>query len=122
MEELNQPQDTNKQALNWAMLCHLSALSLYIGIPFGNILGPLIIWLMKKDEYPLVEKNGKESLNFQISVTIYGIICGLLIFVFIGFLLLPTLMIIQLVLTIIAAVKTSDGEHYRYPFTIRLIK
>ncbi|MDH3348610.1 MAG: DUF4870 domain-containing protein [Desulfobulbaceae bacterium] len=122
MEQLNQAQDTDKQALNWAMLCHLSALSIYIGIPFGNILGPLIIWLMKRAEYPLVEKNGKESLNFQISVTIYAIVCGLLMFAFIGFILLPTLLVIQLVLTIIAAVKTSDGEQYRYPFTIRLIK
>ena len=122
MEQLNQSQDTDKKAINWAMLCHLSSLSLYIGIPFGNILGPLIIWLMKKDEYPLVEKNGKESLNFQISFTIYAIICGLLIFAVIGFILLPTLVVIQLVLTIIASIKTSDGEQYSYPLTIRLIK
>jgi hypothetical protein len=61
---------------NWAMGCHLAALALYIGIPFGNIFGPLIIWLIKKDEIPLVDEQGKESLNFQISLILYGVAIG----------------------------------------------
>lgn len=122
MEELNQVQISDKEERNWAMLCHLSALCAYIGIPFGHILGPIIVWQLKKNDYPMVDEHGKESLNFQISITIYAIVSGILMFAIIGFILLPALMIFHLVLTIIAAVKTSDGEHYRYPFTIRLLK
>ena len=106
----------------WAMLCHLTALSFYIGVPFGNILGPLIIWLIKKDEMPTVDQHGKESLNFQISMTIYGLVAGLLTFVLIGFLLLPIVVIAQIVFVVIASIKANNGEAYRYPLTIRFIK
>lgn len=112
----------NNKAITWATLCHVAALSLYVGIPFGNILAPLVIWLIKKNEFPFVEEQGKESLNFQISMTIYGIIAGLLCYVFIGFVLLPVLVVIDVVFIIIATVKTNKGEGYRYPFTIRVIK
>jgi uncharacterized protein len=110
---------TNK---TWAMLCHLTALSLYIGVPFGNILGPLIIWLIKKDELPIVDKHGKESLNFQISMTIYAIAASLLIFIFVGVMLVPIVVIAQIILTIIASMKASNGKFYRYPLTMRFIK
>ncbi len=106
----------------WAMLCHLTALSFYVGVPFGNILGPLIIWLIKKDEMPTVDKHGKESLNFQISMTIYGLIASLLIFVFIGFLLVPIVVIAQIIFVVIASIKANNGEFYNYPLTIRFIK
>ena len=105
----------------WAMLCHLTAFAGYF-IPFGNILGPLVIWIMKKDELSVVDEHGKESINFQVSMTIYATIAGLLIFVFIGFLLFPIVVIAQVVFTIIAALKANNGESYRYPLTIRLIK
>ena len=107
---------------SWAMLCHLSALSLYIGIPFGNILGPLIIWLIKKDEMPYVDEQGKESLNFQLSLMIYALIASLLIFVFIGVVILAILGIMQVVLVIVAAIKVNNNEVYRYPLTIRFLK
>jgi len=106
----------------WAMLCHLTALSFYIGVPFGNILGPLIIWLIKKDGMPTVDQHGKESFNFQISMTIYGLVAGLLTFVLIGFLLLPIVVIAQIVFVVIASIKANNGEAYRYPLTIRFIK
>lgn len=103
------------------MLCHLLALSGLI-VPFGNIIGPLVIWLIKKETMPFVDDQGKESLNFQISVTIAMFIAGLLVFVFIGMLLLPVIGIAALVLTIIGGIKANDGVYHRYPFTIRLIK
>lgn len=106
----------------FAMLTHLAALSGFVGIPFGNILGPLIIWLIKKDTMPFVNEQGKESMNFQITVMIAVIICIPLMFVLIGLLLLPVVGIAALVLTIIGAVKANNGEHYVYPFAIRLIK
>jgi len=104
------------------MFCHLAALAAFIGIPFANILGPLIIWLVKRNEYPLVDQQGKEALNFQISMTIYSVVAFALSFVIIGIPLLIALLILNLVMIIIAAVKTSKGEPHRYPITIRLIK
>jgi uncharacterized Tic20 family protein len=104
------------------MLCHLTALAGFIGIPFGHILGPLVVWLLKKNDYPSVDEQGKESLNFQISLSIYGIISALLIFVMVGIFLLIVLILADLILVIVASVKTSNGESYRYPLTIRFIK
>jgi uncharacterized Tic20 family protein len=111
-----------KQTYTWGMLCHLTALSAYVGIPFGHIVGPLVIWLIKKDELSFVDEEGKESLNFQISITIYGIISAILCFILIGFFLLLVLIVVHIILIILATVKASNGEHYRYPLTIRLIK
>jgi uncharacterized Tic20 family protein len=103
----------------WAMFAHLAALAGFI-IPFGNMLGPLIVWQLKKD-VPLVAQHGKEALNFQITVAIAAMICAVLSLVLIGLLLLPVVIIGALVLTIIAAVKANNGEDYQYPLTIRLI-
>lgn len=105
----------------WGMLSHLLALSGFIGVPFGNILAPLIIWLVKKDQSQFVADQAKESLNFQISLIIYAIVSGILVLVLIGFLLLAVVFIGGIVLTIIATLKANNGEHYRYPLTIRLI-
>ncbi len=110
-----------KDARTWAMLCHLSGLLFYVLPGIGQILGPLIIWLIKKDEYSFVEEQGKEAINFQITFTIYFFIVCLLMVVFIGFLLFPIVLITYYVLMIIAAIKANDGEHYRYPLTIRLV-
>ena len=70
------------------MLCHLAALSAFVGVPFGHVLGPLVVWLIKRNEIPMVEQQGKESLNFQISMTIYGMVAFLLVFVVVGIFLL----------------------------------
>lgn len=108
----------------WNMLCHISALAGCI-IPFGNIIGPLIVWQMKKGEIPSVDAHGKESLNFQIFASIVltaaSIVTVILCFLFIGFLLIPILglaVLAVLVLTVIAGVKASQGEFYQYPFVL----
>jgi uncharacterized protein len=111
----------NKDQNTWAMLCHLSALAGFI-IPLGNIIGPLVIWMIKKDEFPLVADQGKESLNFQISMTLYYIVSAILIIVLIGILLLIGLAIFSLIMIIIAMVKANEGVAYRYPLCIRFIK
>ena len=90
--------------------------------PFGNILAPLILWLIKRSDSPLLDRVGKEVLNFQISYTIYAVVTGLLCFVLIGFIIAPILFVAWIVLMVMAAVKTSNGEEYRYPFTIRLLQ
>jgi uncharacterized Tic20 family protein len=104
------------------MACHLIALCGFV-IPFGNVLGPLVLWLIKKDSMPLVDRHGKEALNFQITVLIAAIASALLMFILIGFVLLIVVGIGALVLTIMAAVKVANGElDYKYPFALRLIK
>ena len=106
----------------WGMLCHLLALAGFIGIPFGHIIGPLVIWLMKKEQYAFVNDQGKEALNFQISMTIYIAIAAILIFVLIGFVLMGALAIIDIVLIIVASIAANEGKAYRYPIAIRFIK
>ncbi len=105
----------------WATLCHLASFAGYI-FPFGNIIGPLILWLIKKEEMPLVDREGKKSLNFQISISVYFVIAFLLVFVIIGFVLLFAIMIFDLIVVIMAAIKTNKGEDYHYPLSIQFLK
>lgn len=119
---MNQPfYPVSGEERTFGMLCHLLAFSGFI-IPFGTILGPLVIWLIKKDQSPFVNDQGKESLNFQISIVIYGIVAAILCLIFIGFLLLIAIGIVWLVFVIMASVKANEGKMYRYPLTIRFIK
>ena len=104
------------------MFCHLAALAGYIGIPLGCILGPLIVWLIKRDQSPFVDDHGRESLNFQITVLIAMLCCIPLVFIIIGLIPLIVIGIGSLVCVIIAAIKAAGGELYRYPMTIRFIK
>ena len=102
------------------MIAHLSVFSGII-IPFGNIIAPLVIWQIKKDTMPFAADQAKEALNFNITVSIAGIICFLLTFVLIGLILAPIVGIAWLVLTVMACIKANNGEAYRYPFALRLI-
>lgn len=100
----------------WGMLAHLSGLIAgIVGLPF---LGPLIVWLMKKDESPFVGDQAKEALNFQIAVLIAILICMVTC---VGIILLPVVGIGSLIFSILAAVEANKGVMYRYPYTIRLI-
>jgi len=104
----------------WGMLCHLSALSAFVtGI--GAILGPLIVWLIKKDQSAFVDAQGKESVNFQLSCLLYFIISGLLVLVLIGIPLLIALSVFWLVEVIIASVAANNGTYHKYPLCIRFI-
>ena len=104
----------------WAMFAHLSALIGLI-IPFGSIVGPLVIWLIKKDTMPFVNDQGKEALNFNITVAIAAIVGWILCFILIGFLVLAVVFVAWLVLAIIGTIKANEGTAYRYPFTLRLV-
>ena len=110
---------TSDNARMWAVAAHLSAFTMFIGIP--PVIGPLIVWLVKRNDDPYIDFHGKEAVNFNISFLIYMLVSGLLILVVVGIVLLPIAGLVWLVLVIVAAVKTSDGEHYRYPLTIRFI-
>lgn len=113
--------EMNAQARTFGMLCHLLAFCTLV-MPLGSILGPLVMWLLKKNEYPFVDDQGKESLNFQITVLIAFCVSAVLMFAFIGFLLTPAVVITAIVMVIIASIKASNGEYYRYPINIRFIK
>jgi len=104
----------------WGMFCHLSALAGYV-IPFGSVIGPLVIWSIKKQEYPFVDHQGKEALNFNLSMIIYMIISAILIIVVVGILMLIALAIFQLIMIIIASIKANNGETFRYPLSIRFL-
>ena len=112
----------SKDACTWAMFCHIAGLGGFIIPGVGSVIGPLIVWQIKKDLGPFVDQNGKEALNFQITMLICGIIAGLLCFLCVGMFLLPAVAIFDLVFLIIAAIKASNGESYRYPLSIRLVK
>ena len=106
----------------WAMFAHLSALLGLVTAGWACFLGPLVIWLVKKDTMPFVADQAKEALNFNITIMIAGPICWILVFVLIGFVLLWALAIVWIVFTIMAAIKANEGVAYRYPFALRLIK
>lgn len=109
--------DTN----SFAMWMHLSQF-LGLVIPWGSIIAPVGLWLYKRQESSVVDQTGKEILNFQISMTIYMIISGVLVLLLIGIFLLLGLLVFALVVILTAAIKARDGEAYRYPLTIRFIK
>ena len=116
----------NAEERQWAMFAHLSAIvGALIGLSF---LGPLVVWLVKKETMPFVDDQGKEALNFNIMLLIVFAVLWALTFVTlgIGILLTGPLMFIvgvaALVLVIIAGIKANEGVAYRYPFSIRQIK
>jgi uncharacterized Tic20 family protein len=106
---------------NWAMAVHLSAFAGHL-FPFAHIIAPLVIWLLRRDTSAFVDDQGKESVNAQITFTIYAAIAVVLFFVVIGFPLFAGLYIANFVLVIIAAIAAHDGKVYRYPFILRLVK
>ena len=111
----------SREARQWAMFCHFSAF-LGMWFPFGSLIGPLILWQMKRESDPFIDDQGKEALNFQITVAIASAICYVLMFILIGFALLGLVLIGAVVLVVIAGVKANDDVVYRYPFTWRPIK
>ena len=110
-------QDTRQ----WAMFCHFAA---FLGLvfPFGNLLGPLIVWQIKRESDPFIDSQGKEALNFQITISLALLVSLFLCLLVIGFLLLGLVSAAALVLTVIAGVKANEGRDYRYPFTWRPLK
>jgi uncharacterized protein len=106
----------------WGMLAHLSALVGLVVPPIGIVLGPLAVWLARREDSAFVAAHAREALNFNITVLLGIVVCALLMLVFVGFLLGTALFIAWLVMTLIAAIKASEGEAYRYPISLRLVK
>lgn len=120
-QPIAEPGKPGPEARKWALIAHLSG---FVGclIPFGSLIGPLLVWQLKKDQDPFIDDQGKEALNFQISVALAGLVCVLLMIIVIGFLLIWVVIIGAVILMIIAAIKANEGQAYRYPFCWRIIK
>ncbi|TVR61579.1 MAG: DUF4870 domain-containing protein [Gemmatimonadales bacterium] len=116
--ELTDPADPARTA---AILSHLSGFAAYI-FPFGGIIAALVVWLVKRDSHPFADRQGKEALNFQISISIYTIVSAILIIVGVGIVLLPLVFLFHVVLMIMAAIQASNGKGFEYPGTLRLVK
>ena len=113
---------TSSDVRTWCVLCHASAL---LGLFFhfiGHLLGPLIVWLVKRADSPEIDAHGKESLNFQLSMLIYDAIAVVLCFVLIGIPILILLWVLNTIFVIIASIQASEGKLYRYPLALHLIK
>jgi len=108
-------KEQNRDACMWAMFAHLAGFGGIVIPAIGSIIGPLVVWLLKKDQFPFVNEQGKEALNFQITMMIYFTVAFLLSFLCIGFLLMPVVGIIDIVMIIIATIKANEGTHFRYP-------
>ncbi len=119
----SEPAAPSRSECQWAVGCHLAALcGIVVPVPAASILGPLLIWVLKRGDGAFIDDQGKEAVNFQISMLIYFMVCIVLSMVLIGLLLLLPLAIFGFVCVIVAAVKAGDGVAYRYPLCIRFIK
>ena len=110
-----------EEVRKWAMICHLSALVGLLGNGIGFLIGPLVVWLIKREDDPAIEKQGKEAVNFQLTMFLAMFVSLLLAFVLIGIPLLFIFGLMMVIFPIIAAVKTGNRERYRYPISIRFI-
>jgi uncharacterized protein len=113
----------------WDMLCHMSALAGLLFPAFGALLAPLIVWQLKRNEFPSVDEHGKEAFNFQLSMFIYYLACTIAAFVGMIICIGPVFGVLAVVLHygaiilgVVAGIKASDGVMYRYPFNLRLIR
>ena len=114
------PSKTERQ---WAMGCHLIGLcGVAVPFPAAGLIGALVLWLVKREDGAFIDDQGKESLNFQISLLIYALACLVLSFIGIGVLLFFPLIVFGFVCIIIGAIRASEGTAYRYPACIRLVK
>lgn len=105
----------------WAMICHLSAMLMYVTV-IGGFVAPFVIWLLKRDEMPFLADQGKETLNFQITILLALACAGVLMLVLVGFPIFWGLLLFHFIVTLVAAVKVSEGVAFRYPFCWRVIR
>jgi len=113
-------QELRSDSRNWAMAGHLSAFVVFVGIPIP-VLGPLVVWLLKRDDDAYAEWHAREALNFNLSIMIYTIMSAILIIALVGLILLPVVLMSWFVLVILGSVKASSGGYFRYPMTIRFV-
>ncbi len=119
--------ETDTNVRNWAMFCHLAVFAGYLTGGLGWLLGPLIVWLIKRNDSLFINEHGKEAVNFQISMHLYALLAGVVALVTCGVGLLiaipmwVALAIVDIICPILGAIQASNGMYYRYPLSIRFI-
>lgn len=118
---------TDKDTRQWAALCHLAALAQFAVPSLGQVIGPLIVWLIKRNDHPFIDEQGKESLNFQISITLYMVVATIAcvatcVGAFLAFIPAIIFLAMSVGFCIAGAIAANKGQHYRYPLTIRFFK
>lgn len=121
-ESNSSPDAPTENERTWGMLAHLAAFCGLLVPVIGNVAGPWFVWMQKREQSSFISEQARESLNFNITVSLGALLCGFAALIFIGFLLGTALFIAWLVLTLIAAIRASEGVHYHYPFSLRLVK
>ena len=111
----------DKAARNSAVAAHLSTFAGLV-VPFGSVIGPLAVWLTRRDRDPSIDQAGREALNFGITIAIYGAVLLVAALMLVGIPLLVVGVVAWVVLGSLAAVKASEGQAYRYPLTMRLVR
>jgi uncharacterized Tic20 family protein len=118
MKEIRVLSETER---NWAMFCHLAGFAGFL-FPFGSIIGPLICWLSRKDESTWINENGKASLNFQLSILLYTVLALPLCIILIGIPIVILIGTLKIICIIIASIRASKGEEFKYPLAIPFIQ
>ncbi len=113
--------EPDAQERSMAMLAHLAGYA-GLAVPFGSLLGPFLVYVVKRDESAFIEDQAREALNFQLTMALAALVSAVLIVVVVGLALLLVVGIWWLVGTAIGASKANRGEWYRYPATIRFVK
>ncbi len=121
MSEESTEMSSSKKANQWCMFVHFSILAGFI-IPFAGLIAPIVLWQMKKDEFPVVDVHGKIVVNWLISSIIYGIVCFILSFVVVGIFLFMALGLATVIFAIIGGIKANEGVVWEYPLSLKLIK
>ena len=114
-------QSGDESANFWAMVLHLSTLAVFV-IPIAGVVMPIVIWQIKKDTYPVIDRHGKMVTNWLISSFIYWVVSLFLAFIVIGFLLMFVLAVLFVVFAIVGGLKAQEGVLWEYPLTIKILK
>jgi uncharacterized Tic20 family protein len=109
------------EARKWAMLCHYAAFAWFLAPMVGNVVGPLLVWQLKREEDPYIDAQGREALNFQLTLSLALMVCGVLAWILIGFPLMLLVSVVGLVLTVIGGIRANEGKPWRYPLCIRFL-
>ncbi|MGD8377533.1 MAG: DUF4870 domain-containing protein [Acidobacteriota bacterium] len=112
----------SRDARRWAMLAHLTALAGLLGNGIGFLIGPLVVWLVKREDDPFIDQQGKEAVNFQLTMFLALFLSVPLVFLVVGIPIMIAIGLLMCVLPVFAAIRAQEGVAYRYPLTLRFLK